>query len=275
MKTHNRKIEKPFSVVRFAATIAATFLLFALVFSVIAPKMWQMNIGSPLWKIALVFMVAEIVCCFAEWFFHRYILHASLFPFLRHFYEQHTLHHALTTVKLVRGSGEFSWVFNRYPIIEVRQHEASYFPYYALGAFLLASLPVVIPLQLLFGHTPIILPVSTAIGVSITLYETIHATEHLPYESFWRPKVEHRRFGALWRKIYLFHLRHHAGIEANEAVSGFFGFPLADFVFGTYASWEKIFSHKETVTEEMFVARRPRPRRFVRILDSWAGIGSP
>ncbi|MFA6536199.1 MAG: hypothetical protein WC250_02365 [Candidatus Paceibacterota bacterium] len=260
--------ERPFSVWRFAIVVGTTLTLFLTAFSLTCPTTWQNQLSASRISYLGIFILGQVTCCFAEWFFHRYILHAAPIGFLKRLCKQHTLHHALTTVRLVNSPDGKRWVFNRYPILEERQHEASYFPWYTLSGFFLFSLPFIIPLQIAFPTSPVILMVWVAITWSIIFYEIVHATEHLSYEKFWQKKIEHRLFGSLWQKFYVFHLRHHADIKANEGISGFLcGIPLADLILGTYAPWSEVFTHRKETTEAVFEARPPRPRPIVLWLD--------
>ena len=59
---------------------------------------------------------------------------------------------------------------------------------------------------------------------------------------------EHRDWGAFWRAAYSFHLRHHAVIDCNESISGFFCLPLADWAFGTCLMPRTIYSDGEEWT---------------------------
>mgnify|MGYP001544919558 FL=1 len=97
------------------------------------------------------------------------------------------------------------------------------------------------------------------------LYEIFHAIEHWSFEK-WAPLIEHKTFGGFWRKVYSFHLRHHAVIDCNEAISGFFTLPVADWVFGTCVIPGVLYKHGQTVAEEKeFLS--PHPVAPIRWLD--------
>jgi hemolysin III len=261
-------LERPFAVFPFIITIVATLVVFGFGMAFLTPSVWKASLAAPFYKWALVFLAAHLVSPFAEHLFHRFFLH-SPFPFLGRLHRQHTLHHGLTNVKLIQITDGKGKVFNRYPILTDEQHEASYFPWFSLAAFIAVSIIVVVPLQVALPAWPIAGGVSLAIAWAISLYEIVHMIEHKPFETFWRPKVEHPRFGGFWRWFYCFHLRHHADNRLNENISGFFGIPLADFVLGTYAPWPRVYADgdKEVLQEE-FEGRRPRPVLILRILDS-------
>jgi hemolysin III len=72
----------------------------------------------------------------------------------------------------------------------------------------------------------------------------------------------------LWLPAYAFHLRHHAVIDCNESISGFFGLPLGDWVFGTCVIPQTVYAEGEEWTPDKF--RSPRPRWIIRRLDEWA-----
>jgi len=106
-----------------------------------------------------------------------------------------------------------------------------------------------------------------AITWSMCLYEILHAIEHRPYE-WWKQATEHPRFGAFWRKLYGFHHMHHANISCNEAISGFFSLPIADWAFGTYHQPKDLLLEGRVATAKDFAVPPPLP--FVRWLDAWA-----
>jgi hemolysin III len=222
------------------------------------------------------FLAVHAFAALVEFVFHRYVLHAPLVPALSYFYKQHTLHHALTRIgyqKSKDGKGNVprlveNVVVNRYPIIEEPQFEASYFPWYSLAIFSLLASAILIPLQLLLPSVPVLLGGYVSIAWSLTLYEVIHAIEHWPQPT-WDRLVEHPMFGGFWRKAYAFHLRHHADIRCNEAISGFFGLPLVDLVMGTYIDPETLYTHGQRIDPKEFVSPKPR-FAIVRWLDRQA-----
>jgi len=96
------------------------------------------------------------------------------------------------------------------------------------------------------------------------LYELLHAIEHWPFET-WMPLIENPRWGWFWKKAYSFHLRHHAVIECNESISGFFTLPVADLVFGTFVLPETLYADGEEWMASKF--RNPRPYALIRWCD--------
>lgn len=270
--------DKPFSVYRFAIIISITLALFALAVKYIAPTVWEASLNAPWWKWVETFTGWHVMCAIAEHFFHRYMLHAPLkladyLPFLaplKRMNVQHEYHHKITLVKLVTVKNGHGKVFNRYPIVEVHQHDASYFPWYSLAGFLAVSMLGVIPLQILLPSWPILLGAASAITFSITLYELIHAIEHFSFDTFWKPKLFHPRWGKLWTWFYCIHLVHHLDKrdKVNQNISGCFGFALADWLFNTYVSWPRVYEHGEWVPAAEFNVPIPKPCWLIRWLDA-------
>ncbi len=265
--SNGRKVEEPFSPVLFIVTVVLTLLAIFGALALCVPSIWATQIHSSSWMIFKVFLVTHVIVAGFEFVFHRYVFHKHPIPFLKRFYTQHTIHHGLTNVKLIR-SADGKRVFNRYAIVTEKQHEASYFPWFSLGAFIGVSSPVLIIAQLLMPSLPILYGGILAIAWSMILYELIHALEHLEYETFWKSRIEHPIFGGCWKIAYCFHLRHHANILCNEAVGGFFGFPIFDWVCRTYMSSRLVLLEGVPAIEQDF--EPPRPIWPVRVLDTWA-----
>ena len=78
----------------------------------------------------------------------------------------------------------------------------------------------------------------------------------------------HEMFGVLWTKLYGFHHMHHANISCNEAISGFFGLPIADWALGTYHQPRELLLEGRMATAKDFAV--PAPPRIVRWFDQWA-----
>ena len=154
-------------------------------------------------------------------------------------------------------------IVNRYPIVNEAQHQASFFPWYAFSVFAMLWVPFFALAQWLLPEAPIFLGGFAAVAWSLCLYELLHRLEHLPLEK-WRPLLEHPRWGR-WGKIcYAFHLRHHADIGSNEAISGFFGFPIPDLVFRTFVNPTALYADGSIVGADEF--KSPTPR-FIGWLD--------
>jgi hemolysin III len=258
-----------FSLPLFVFTIAATLAGLAGALRLAAPEVWARQLRAPAGLAVAAFLAVSLLNCFVEYIFHRYVLHMPAVPFLRRLYRQHTLHHALTRIgrRPLRDGRGVLFIENKYPIVEPEQGEASFFPWYSLAVFAAIFTPLLALLQWLVPALPWFLSGYAALASSLALYEILHAIEHWPFET-WEPLIVHPRWGLLWRQLYGFHLRHHAVIDCNESISGFFGLPLADWAFGTCVIPKTIYADGEEWTAEAF--RSPRPAWPIRRLDAWA-----
>jgi hemolysin III len=259
--SHGAKIEPKFSVTLFLITIAISLAALLGALALIAPGVWRAQLSASWGALIVVFLIVHCLNAFVEFFFHRYVLHSPLIPFLSYFYKQHTLHHALTRVgyqKAKKGKPAMPClVENRYPIVDEKQHEASFFPWYTLAVFGLLASGLFAPVQWLLPHAPVFLGGFLALAWSLSLYELIHAAEHWPQATCDR-LVSHPTQGRFWRKAYAFHLRHHADIRCNEAISGVFALPLPDLIFGTYVDPETLYRQGQQLDAREFVSPRPR-----------------
>ena len=265
---------RKFSLSIFVITNVFLFLTTLGVFVFFAPaSVVRAQLVTSLWSCLLftiLFLVIHFDMAFVEYVVHRYILHAPLIRWLSYFYKQHTLHHALTRVRMKRilrpGGPKNGVVENVYPILEDPQHEASFFPWYTF--LILAPLLAIFfaPVQWLFPNAPVFLAGFSALLWSLFLYEVIHMLEHKPLE-WWLPLFEHPQHGEFWKKVYAFHLRHHADVLCNESVSGFFGLPIPDWIFGTYMKAETLYPHGSLAIPNEFTPPKPR---FLGWLDAKA-----
>ncbi len=260
---HHEELSLPL----FLTTVAASLAAFCLLLRLFAPTaVWITQLSAPLWKFAAAFLLVKLFNCFVEYFFHRYVLHKPVVSFLSHFYRQHTLHHNLTRIgrKRTPGGRELPCVENIYPMTEPDQNEAAFFPWYTLAVFGLIVTPLLALLQWLAPSFPWFVAGYLAMGTSLILYEVLHAIEHWPFEK-WAVLVENPRWGPIWTKIYSFHLRHHAVIDCNEAISGFFTLPVADWVFGTWIFPKTLYVDGGEWEASEF--KSPGPCRFIRWCD--------
>lgn len=255
----------PLFVLTLLATLAALFAGLRLFF----PEVWTAQFFAPPWKGVAAFLAISLVNAFMEYFFHRYVLHTPAIPFLRRLYRQHTLHHALTRIarRQTKDGGGVLFIENKFPIEEPEQHEAAFFPWYSLAAFALVLSPLLALLQWLAPGFPWFLSGFAALACSLTLYEVLHAINHWPFEK-WAPLISHPRWGRFWRPVYGFHLRHHAVTDCNESISGFFGLPVADWLFRTCVIPQTVYAQGEPWSPGKFAS--PHPRAFIRRLDAWA-----
>ncbi len=261
-------VEEKFSLPLFFVTVVVSFAALAGLVKLIAPEsVWAIQISASFLQFAVAFLAIHLVACFVEYAFHRYVLHKPVVPFLSRFYRQHTLHHNLTRIGRRRtASGrEVPFVENIYPITEDEQGEASFFPWYTLAVFAVVLTPLLAVLQWLAPSFPWFFGGYSALAFSLFLYETFHAIEHWPFEK-WAPLIESRRMGWFWRKVYSFHLRHHAVIDCNEAISGFFTLPVFDWVFGTFILPKSLYANGEEWKPSEF--KSPEPCALIRWCDT-------
>jgi hemolysin III len=266
--TKRPRREEKFSFPLFFATVAATLAGLAGLVRWLLPAWWNQQFAAGPLRWLEAFLALSLLNCFVEYFFHRYVLHAAPVPLFRHFHRQHTLHHGLTNI--VRrprpGGGGYYVIENRFPIETPEQGEASFFPWYSLTVFALALTPALALLQWVLPAFPWILGGYAALATSIVLYEGLHSISHWPLET-WEPLIEHRWWGRLWRPAYSFHLRHHAVPDCNESVSGWFGFPVADWLFRTCIIPKTTYAEGEAWDPEQFHA--PAARWPIARLDLW------
>ena len=195
----------------------------------------QLAAGPP--AILATWLLCSLALCFGEYFFHRYILHIETVRFLRSLYNSHLRHHKLTSITFDERTGR---VRSAYPIADIAHDDQSTFPPWALIPFFAFFTPFMAPAAFSFPDVPILLGGYGAIAVAHFFYETIHVVHHQPFEPYWRRRLDQPVLGRVWRRLYGFHLGHHAYYKCNLNVAGFFGIPLADIVFGTYKQPEPL-----------------------------------
>jgi len=260
--------QKKFSILWFGIQVVGQYAGLLVAFRFLLPKVWARQFAAGWLALLLAFLAAHLSLCFFEWAFHRYVLHSVTSRWLLHFARAHRSHHGLTPIRLQPVAvGSDRYVLNRYPIVEEAQHLDSAFPAYAILAFWGFFTPLLIGVQLLLPRAPVLMGGYSAITWSMCLYEILHAIEHRSYD-WWKHATEHPRFGAFWRKLYGFHHMHHANISCNEAISGFFSLPIADWAFGTYHQPKDLLLEGRVATAKDFAIPPPFP--FVRWVDSWA-----
>lgn len=249
----------PFSPTLFLVVNLGSLVAIFGTIKIAFPAVWAAQLATPWLMIVALFIIAHFCNAFIEFFFHRYVLHAKVIPFFAHFYDAHNLHHNLTRIE------QSVVTTNKFPIIEEPQHESSFFPWWTLLVFSLFLAPLYILVYLFFPATPIFLAGYASVFFSMAMYELYHAMWHWPLAR-WKVLFAQKNFGSFWETAYKFHLRHHANVRCNESVSGFFGIPLPDLIFGTYLKADTLFPDQTVVRTEEF--KSPTPRLFIRILDS-------
>jgi hemolysin III len=266
-RTAIAKNQEKFSIARFSGLALLQYALLLLGFRLVLPNVWARQLAAGVPALLMSFLGMHLFLCFFEWAFHRYVLHAITIRGLRWFANGHRSHHGLTPIKLQAATaGSDRYILNRYPIVEEVQHQDSAFPWYAIVGFWVFFTPVLVGVQFLLPRAPILMGGYAAITFSMCLYEILHAIEHWPYE-WWKRATEHPRFGDFWRRLYGFHHMHHANISCNEGISGFFGLPIADWVFGTYHQPRELLIEGRVATARDFAVTPPP--RWVQWLDAW------
>lgn len=264
---HSTSHEETFSLPLFLVTVVASLAAIAGLLKLIAPDtVWQAQLNGSVGRFLAAFLLMHLLTCFIEYVFHRYVLHKPVVPLLSRFYKQHTLHHSLTRIgrRHTPGGREVPFVENIYPVTEPEQGEASFFPWYTLAVFAAIVTPLLAVLHWLAPSLPWFFAGYGALAWGLALYEIFHAIEHWSFER-WAPLIEHRRFGWFWRKVYSFHLRHHAVIDCNEAISGFFTLPVFDWLFGTFVLPRTLYVDGSEWQAAEF--RSPRPCALIRWCD--------
>ena len=267
-KSQQTPAEEKFSLPLFSVTVLGSLAALVVLLRLLAPRAtWLEQVSAAPMRFAAAFLAVTLLNCFIEYFFHRYVLHKPVIPFLSHFYRQHTQHHSLTRIGRRRtpGGREVPFVENIFPITTSEQNEASFFPWYTLAVFAAIVTPLLALAQWLAPAFPWFFAGYGALAASLTLYEVFHAIEHWPFEK-WAPLIEHPRFGTFWRKVYSFHLRHHAVIDCNEAISGFFTLPVSDWVFGTFVLPRTLYTDGGDWQQAEFSPARPYA--FIRWCDA-------
>lgn len=240
--------------------LAALLLIIRILFR----PTWDQHVAAGPVAILVTFLVCSLALCFGEYFFHRYILHIETVRFLRSLCSSHLTHHKLTFIRFDARDGT---VRSAYAIRDEAHDDQSTFPPWALLPFFAFFTPFFAPMAFSFPGVPILISGYTAIAIAHFLYETIHAVHHEPYETFWKPRIEHGRFGSAWSWLHGFHQAHHANYKCNLNVAGFFGIPVADLLFGTYKQPDPLLLDGAIATTAAARQLLPQPRWPISWLD--------
>ncbi len=218
-------------------TTSLQLALALIVFRFAKPDIFAAEIKQPGLIVAWMFAFGIPLSLF-EYLYHRYLLHSAVLPFLKAMHRSHSHHHGLTAVKasvLAKQPEKLVPVANEYAVEEDHQEEDMMFPVYALTIFqALFAVLLGIPAKLMFPGQPAIFALIVAVTVYYSAYEYWHAVMHLPYDRFWKPLIESKRFGPVAKHVYGFHLMHHWRPTANLAVVGLWGIALWDHLFRTH-----------------------------------------
>lgn len=228
------------------------------------PWTWEQQLSGGAGAIILTCLLTNVVLCFGEFFFHRYLLHIETVRFLRTLCTSHLHHHKLTSIGFDRTG---SAVRSAYAITDVEHDDQATFPPWALIPFFAFFTPFFVSMAFSFPTIPILIGGYAAIAIAHFLYETIHVAHHLPYDPWWKQKLASPVLGPVWRRLYGFHQAHHANYKCNMNVAGFYGIPLADLVFGTYRQPDVLLVDGAPATKEAARKLTPEPRWPISWLD--------
>jgi len=235
--------------------------VFAIVRTFFRPT-WDQHWASGLGAVVLTTLVCNLVFCFGEFLFHRYLLHANTVSFLWRLSFGHLHHHKLTSIRFTGDT-----VQSAYPITDEAHDDAATFPPYALLGFMAFWTPFFAVIAFSFPQIPILIGGYTAISIAHYLYEVIHVAHHTPYDPWWKTRIEGPVFGTMWRKLYGFHQAHHANYKCNMNIAGFYGLPLADLVLGTYEQPAVLLNDGAPATKELAVKLAKTPRWPISAMD--------
>ena len=178
-----------------------------------------------------------------EWAIHRFVMHRPVsVRGLRAVYERHTLnHHQFFTDGEMRFRDHRDW-------------RVTVFPPYALGVFILMSLPLAYILGRIFTPNVGWLFMCVTTGMYL-VYEFMHFCCHVEENPF----VRHCPFVNTLRRH---HTAHHNGrlmMEVNMNLT----FPIADWLFGTSDLDRGLLGHLINGYDTRFLKRnlRSRPQR--------------
>jgi len=251
------------SLPMFAVFIALHPLAAFAVIRYFFPFTWEQQWSGGLGAVVLTTLACNLVFCFGEHLFHRYLLHANSISFLGKLSFSHLAHHKLTNIKFPGDR-----VVSAYPIEDEEHDEFATFPPYALLAFMVFLTPFLAVTAFSFPHIPILIGGYLAISIAHFLYETIHVAHHTPYDTWWKTKIEGPVFGTMWRKLYGFHQAHHANYKCNMNIAGFYGLPLADLVLGTYQQPAVLLLDGAPATKELAAKLTSTPHWPISVMDS-------
>jgi hypothetical protein len=225
---------------------------------------WDQHVSSGIGAIVFTCLVCNLVLCFGEYFFHRYLLHIETVRFLRSLCTSHLAHHKLTSIGFDDVTGR---VRSAYAISDAAHDDQATFPSWALLPFFAFFTPFFAAMAFSFPGLPILIGGYTAIAIAHFLYEVIHVMHHKPYETWWKPKLDDAVWGTPWRLLYGFHQAHHANYRCNLNVAGFFGIPLADLMFGTYRQPPQLLLHGAPASKAAARRLMVQPRWPISWLD--------
>lgn len=230
-------------LIRFFVAIGVQFVAIIYLFNHFFPHAFAHEASQPLHLLLWTIGLGAPLSLF-EYFYHRYLLHSAIFPFLRAMHRAHTTHHGLTAVKAPvtpKDPYRLVEVSSEYPVEEEHQEESMMFPLYSLPIFVLVFLILLaLPLKLVFPGEPVALALICSVTLYLVAYEVWHGLLHLPFERFWQPVLEHPMLSRVSKRMYSFHLMHHWRPTANLAIVGFWGIAVWDHLFRTHRRPERL-----------------------------------
>ncbi|MDO8679055.1 MAG: hypothetical protein Q7R30_10900 [Acidobacteriota bacterium] len=259
-RTHNPAVAPVLFGVFILAHLVVLFAFLRFAF----PWTWEQQLSSGFTGILLTCLACNLVFCFGEFFFHRYLLHIDSVKWLGKLCYAHRAHHKLTSIQF---DDRHSAVRSTYAIHDIDHDDSATFPPYALLLFFAFWTPFFAVIAFSFPQFPILIGGYIALAIAHFLYETLHVLHHMPYEQWWQRKVDGRIFGKVWHKMYGFHQAHHANYHCNMNIAGFFGLPLADLVLRTYKQPETLLLDGAPATKAAARALTPQPRWPVSSMD--------
>jgi hypothetical protein len=250
----------------FAAFIVAHLVVLFAVLGVLFPDTMRQQWAAGPVAIILVMLACNVVFCFGEYLFHRYLLHMEAVRLLGRLCTSHLAHHKLTPVLF---DDKQQTVRSEYAITTEEDDHFATFPPWALVAFLAFWTPFFAVIAFSFPGFPILIGGYIALAIAHFLYETIHVAHHLPYETWWKPRIERGGLsGSLLAKMHGFHVAHHANYKCNMNLAGFFGIPLADLVLGTYKQPDPMLLDGTPATKAVARELTPNPHWPISVFDS-------
>jgi hypothetical protein len=222
-----------------------TVLLAAIIgiFAFIAPHAFRDEISQP-WHILAWTAALGLPFSLFEYFYHRYLLHSAILPFMAAMHRAHSTHHGLTYVKAPvnpKDPARLVEVRSEFPVEEPHQEESMMFPLYSLPIFTAIFLILIaLPLKLMFYGEPVVISLILGVTIYLVAYEVWHAILHLPFERFWQPMMEGPITKRLFKRMYGFHLMHHWRPTSNLAIVGFWGVAVWDYAFKTHRRPERL-----------------------------------
>ncbi|HLK17075.1 MAG TPA: hypothetical protein VKT78_19880 [Fimbriimonadaceae bacterium] len=272
MNTESETLKHRAPFGRFFLAIAAQLAAILALYAILAPKVFTSETSRP-WSLLLWMFLLGLPISLFEYFYHRYLLHSAVLPFMGSMHRAHSTHHGLTNVKAPVTPNEpakLVEVHNEFPIEQEHQEESMMFPLWSLPIFVALFLVLFgLPLKLMFPGAPVLLATIGTGTLYIVAYEVWHAVLHLPFDRFWQPSLRSRWAGGLARHTYGFHLMHHWRPTSNLAIVGFWGVAVWDYAFLTHRRPERMPLKGAEVN--FHDAKLKKPLWPISLLDRWQG----